>query len=298
MVLFHGGLSPDPTTGAILTPIHQSTTFVQQAVGQDKGYTYSRSGNPTVSALEANLGAIEDALPAASFASGMAAISALVFGLRRAGDHVVCGDVVYGGTVRLLRQVLERFGLAVTFADSSDTQALAAAFRSETRLLLIETPGNPTLKLTDIQAAAEIAHAAGALLAVDNTFLTAALQRPLDLGADIALYSTTKYIEGHNATVGGALLTRDAALLERIRFVRNAIGFAQSPFEAWLTLRGVKTLPLRLAQHSANALRVAHFLERHPQVSRVAYESAGGARPRARAKPVARSRTRRHQSKT
>ena len=136
---------------------------------------------------------------------------------------------------------------------------------------MIETPGNPTLKLTDIQAAAEIAHAAGALLAVDNTFLTAALQRPLDLGADIALYSTTKYIEGHNATVGGALLTRDAALLERIRFVRNAIGFAQSPFEAWLTLRGVKTLPLRLAQHSANALRVAHFLERHPQVSRVAY---------------------------
>ncbi len=267
----HGGLTPDPTTGAILTPIYQSTTFVQEAVGQDKGYTYSRSANPTVSALERNLGALEAALPAACFATGMAAISALFLGLLSRDDHVVCGDVVYGGTVRLLRQVLKRFGLQASFVDTSDPKAVREAIRPTTRLVLIETPGNPTLKLTDIRQVAQIAHAAGAWLAVDNTFLTAALQRPLDLGADIAVYSTTKYIEGHNATVGGAVLTRDRVILDQIKFVQNAIGFGQSPFEAWLTLRGVKTLPLRLAQHSSNAFTVARFLENHPRVSRVAY---------------------------
>jgi len=267
----HAGLEPDPTTGAILTPIHQSTTFVQEAVGVDKGFTYTRSGNPTVAALERNLGALEGAGPAVSFATGMAALTALCHGLLRAGDRVVVSDVVYGGTVRLLRQVFAPFGIRAVFVDTSDSAALEVALREETRLVLVESPANPTLKLTDLRVAAGLAHDAGALLAVDNTFLTPALQRPLDLGADISVYSTTKHIEGHNSTVGGALIARDAALLERFRFIQNATGCAQSPFEAWLTLRGIKTLSLRIEQHSRNALEVAHFLEGHPSVARVWY---------------------------
>lgn len=267
----HAGLTPDPATGAILTPIYQSTTFRQAAVGVHQGYTYSRQANPTVEALERNLGGLEQALPAAAFATGLAALSTLFLSELKAGDHVVLGDVIYGGTVRLLRRVLDRFGIACSLVDTTSEEALRAALARPTRLVLIESPGNPTLTLTDIAAVARIAREAGALVAVDNTLLTAALQRPLDLGADVVVYSTTKYIEGHNATVGGALVTRDAALLERIKFVRNATGCPQSPLEAWLTLRGLKTLPLRMAQHSANALRVAEWLERHPRVSWIAY---------------------------
>ncbi|HEV8269552.1 MAG TPA: aminotransferase class I/II-fold pyridoxal phosphate-dependent enzyme, partial [Thermoanaerobaculia bacterium] len=267
----HGGLFPDPSTGAILTPIYQSTTFVQEAVGKDKGFTYTRSGNPTVSALERNLGELEHALPAVSFATGLAAISALFLTLLESGDHVVVSDVVYGGTVRLLRRVLERFGVRSSLADTSSPESLAAAITGRTKIVLVETPANPTLKLTDIAEAARVAHAAGALLAVDNTVLTPALQEPLELGADVSVYSTTKFIEGHNATVGGALVTRDADLRERLRFVQNAVGFPQSPFEAWLTLRGIKTLPLRMERHSEHALAVARFLEAHPRVTRVHY---------------------------
>lgn len=268
----HGGLSPDPTTGAILTPIYQSTTYVQEAVGKDKGYTYSRSGNPTVAALERNLGKVEGCPHAAvSFSTGMAAISGLFLGLLKGGDHVVCSDVVYGGTVRLLRQVLERFGIEASFVDTSNPAAIHAALRKKTALVVIETPANPTLKLTDLAAASSAAHDAGALLAVDNTFLTPALQRPFEFGADLVVYSTTKYIEGHNSTVGGAVLAKDEALVEKLRFVQNAVGFGQSPFEAWLTLRGLKTLPLRMKQHSAHALEVAQFLEAHPKVGQVSY---------------------------
>jgi cystathionine beta-lyase/cystathionine gamma-synthase len=267
----HGGLRPDPSTGAILTPIHQTTTYVQDAVGVDKGFTYTRSGNPTVAALERNLGQLDGVLPAAAFATGMAALSALFLALLKSGDRVVVSDVVYGGTVRLLRKVLEPLGVRATFVDTSSIDALRAALAAPAKLVLIETPANPTLKLTDIAAAAEVAHAAGALLAVDNTFLTPALQRCFELGADIAVYSTTKHIEGHNATVGGALLARDPALLERFRFVQNAVGFAQAPFDAWLTLRGIKTLQLRIAQHSVNALEVARFLEAHPRIRDVRY---------------------------
>jgi len=268
----HGGLSPDPTTGAILTPIYQSTTYVQEAVGKDKGFTYTRSGNPTVAALERNLGEIEGCdHPAVSFSTGMAAISGTLIGLLAAGDHVVCSDVVYGGTVRLLQQVLNRFGVEADFVDTADPLAIHRAAKGNTKLVLVETPANPTLKITDIAAAASAAHDAGALLAVDNTFLTAALQRPLELGADLVVYSTTKYIEGHNSTVGGAVLCKHEEQLEKLRFVQNSIGFAQSPFESWLTLRGLKTLPLRVKQHSENALAVARFLEKHPRVSRVIY---------------------------
>ena len=267
----HGGLWPDPTTGAILTPIYQSTTFRQEAVGKHKGYTYSRQANPTVEALERNLGALEGALPAAAFATGLAALSTLFLAVLRSGDRVVLSNVIYGGTVRLLRRVLERFGVGCVLADTTSEAALRAALQEPTRLVLVESPGNPTLVLTDLAMAARVAHEAGALIAVDNTLLTPVLQRPLDLGADLVVYSTTKYIEGHNATVGGALLTRDADLLERLKFVRNATGCPQSPLEAWLTLRGVKTLPLRMARHSATAHCVAEWLASHPRVTWIAY---------------------------
>ena len=266
-----GGLAPDPATGAVLTPIYQSTTYHQQAVGVHKGFTYSRAANPTVAALEAALGALEETPPAVCFATGMAAISTLFLAVLQAGDHVVVGDVVYGGTVRLFQQILTNFRVDVTFVDSSDALAVARAIRPNTRLVFIETPANPTLKLTDIAAVANVAHAAGVKLAVDNTFLTPVLQRPLELGADITLLSTTKYIEGHNSTVGGSIATRDEALLERLRIVRKTLGCIQSPQESWLTLRGLKTLPLRLQQHSANAQRVAQWLEQNPKVARVYY---------------------------
>jgi cystathionine beta-lyase/cystathionine gamma-synthase len=270
-VAIHGGQEPDPTTGAILAPIYQTTTYVQEAVGRDKGFTYSRTANPTVAALERKLGALERALPASCFATGLAAETALFLSLLKGGDHVVVGDVVYGGTVRLLNQVLGAFGVEASFVDTSSPERLEAALRPETRLVFVESPANPTLKLTDIAAAARAAHAAGALLAVDNTVLTPALQAPLDLGADVVVHSTTKYIEGHNATVGGALVTRDPELDERFRFTRNAIGAIQSPLNAWLTLQGSKTLGLRMERHSANALEVARYLEAHPRVCSVAY---------------------------
>lgn len=267
----HGGQVPDPSTGAILTPIYQSTTYVQAEVGVDKGYTYSRAANPTVAALERNLGEIEEALPAICFGTGLGAVQTLFMTLLTGGDHLICGDVVYGGTVRLLREVLANFGVEASFVDTSDLAAVRAAVRPRTKLIFIESPANPTLKLTDIAAVAAIGKEVGALVAVDNTLLTAALQTPLTLGADVSLYSTTKYIEGHNSTVGGALVTNDAALDERFRYVRKTLGTIQAPFEAWLTLRGLKTLALRMKAHSETALAVAEFLERHPQVARVAY---------------------------
>ena len=264
-----GGLTPDPATGAVLTPIYQSTTYHQEAVGVHKGFTYSRAANPTVSALEAALGALEDTPPAICFATGMAAISALFLAILKSGDHVVVSDVVYGGTVRLFQQILTNFGIEASFVNTADPSTVAAAIRANTRLIFIETPANPTLKLTDIAAIAKVAHNSGIQLAIDNTFLTPVLQRPLDLGADIALLSTTKYIEGHNSTVGGSIATRDEALTDRLRLVRKTLGCIQSPQESWLTLRGLKTLPLRLQQHSANAQRVAEWLEQHPKVARV-----------------------------
>jgi cystathionine beta-lyase/cystathionine gamma-synthase len=270
-IAIHGGLEPDPVSGAILTPIVQSTTYVQQAVGQHKGHTYSRASNPTVSALERALGAIEGTLPAVAFNTGMSAISTLFFATVKAGDHVVVGDAVYGGTVRFINLLLAQLGVEASFVDTSNAAHVRAAIRPTTKLVLIETPANPTLKLADVGAIAQVCQELGVLLAVDNTFMTPVLLRPLDLGAHIAVYSTTKYIEGHNATVGGSLSSRDAALLERFRLIRKTLGSIQAPFEAWLTLRGLKTLPLRIRQHSRNALKVARFLEQHPAVVRVNY---------------------------
>ncbi len=268
----HAGTAPDPTTGAILTPIYQTTTYRQEAVGVDKGYTYSRAGNPTVAALERRLAALEGAEFAACFATGLAATTALFLGLLKSGDRVVVSQAVYGGTVRLLREVLSSFGVRADFVDTADEEVFADALRCEpAKLVFIETPANPTLKLTDIRLAADLAHKANALLVVDNTLLTPALQRPLDLGADVCLHSTTKFIEGHNATVGGALITRNADLHERFDYIRKSTGTIQSPFNAWLTLQGVKTLPLRMRQHSENALHVAQFLAAHPKIEKIIY---------------------------
>jgi cystathionine beta-lyase/cystathionine gamma-synthase len=267
----HGGRRPDPATGAVLTPIYQSTTFAQEAVGVHKGFTYSRAANPTVDALEQALGALEDAPAAVCFATGMAAITTLFLSTLKLGDHAIISDVVYGGTVRLFRQILEGLGLSASFVDTSRPELVTAAITSRTKLVLLESPANPTLKLADIAANAAICRAHGIKLAVDNTFLTPVLQPCLELGADISLLSTTKYIEGHNATVGGSLTTRDEKLLERFRLVRKTIGCIQSPQEAWLTLRGLKTLPFRIKQHSVNAQVVAEWLEQHPSVARVHY---------------------------
>jgi len=267
----HAGTPPDPITGAMLTPIYQTTTYRQQSVGEDKGFTYSRSGNPTVSALEKRLAALEGAEFATCYATGLAATTALCLALLKGGDRIVVSQAVYGGTVRLLRQVLRPFGIQAEFVDTSDEARFAAALREPTRFVFIETPANPTLRLTDIMLAARLANEAAALLVVDNTLLTPALQQPFKLGAHVVLHSTTKFIDGHNATVGGALITRDVALHERFTFTRNAIGSIQSPFPAWLTLQGVKTLPLRMKQHSANALRVAEFLADNPRITHVAY---------------------------
>lgn len=267
----HGGTSPDPVTGAMLTPIYQTTTYAQKSVGQDKGFTYSRSANPTVSALERRLALLEGAEFCTCYATGLAATTALCLALLRAGDRAVVSQAVYGGTVRLFQQVLAPFGVEADFIDTADEEALAHALGAPARLIFIETPANPTLKLTDIQLTSRYARAANALLVVDNTLLTPALQRPFDFGADIVLHSTTKFIEGHNATVGGALITNNRDLHDRFTFIRNAIGAIQSPFPAWLTLQGVKTLPIRMLSHCENALKVARFLESHPRVSAVFY---------------------------
>jgi cystathionine beta-lyase/cystathionine gamma-synthase len=267
----HGGVSPDAAFGAILTPIYQSTTYVQEAVGVHKGFTYSRAANPTVDALEKALGALENTPPAVCFATGMAAITTLFLSVLKAGDHAVISDVVYGGTVRLFQQLLGGLEITYTFVDASRPELVEQAITAQTKIIFIETPGNPTLKLVDVAAIAEVAHRHGIKLAVDNTFLTPVLQPVLELEADISVLSTTKYIEGHNSTVGGSLATRDEKLLERFRLIRKTTGCIQSPQEAWLTLRGLKTLPSRIRQHSENALVVAQWLESHAAVAHVYY---------------------------
>jgi cystathionine beta-lyase/cystathionine gamma-synthase len=270
-IALHAGTSPDPTTGAMLTPIYQTTTYRQRCVGEDKGFTYSRAANPTVSALERRLAALEGVSFATCYATGLAATTALCLALLRSGDRVVVSEAVYGGTVRLLQKVLAPFGVEAEFVDTADEESFANALRKPTRFVFIETPANPTLKLTDIQLASRLCKENNALLVVDNTLLTPALQRPFELGADVVLHSTTKFIDGHNATVGGALITDDADLNEHFSFTRKATGVIQSPFPAWLTLQGVKTLPLRMAQHCANASQIAEFLSRHERVPYVAY---------------------------
>ena len=269
----HAGVTPDPASGAILTPIHQSTTFVQPSVDDymATGYSYSRSANPTVTALQARVAKLEGGIGAAAFSTGMAATNAVFMALLNAGDHAVISDVAYGGTYRLATKVFARFGVDFTFADTSDLDAVRAAVNDRTRLVFTETPANPTLKYTDIAGVSEIAGSLGIPHAVDNTFLTPYFQRPLELGADLVVHSTTKYFDGHNATVGGAVVCRTEALLETVGFVQNAAGLIMSPMVAWLTLQGSKTLSERMERQSASALAVAEFLEGHPKVTAVCY---------------------------
>ena len=269
----HAGVTPDPETGAILTPIHQATTFVQPSVDEymKKGYTYSRSGNPTVRALEEKLTILEGGVDTAAFATGMAAINAVFMTFLEAGAHVVISDVAYGGTYRLSKMVYTKFGVEVTFADTSDASAVAAAIKDNTRLILTETPANPTLKLTDVAAVSEVAQAHEIPHAVDNTFLTPYYQQVFDLGADLSIHSTTKYLDGHNATVGGAVVMAREEHVEPVRFIQNSTGTIMSPMVAWITLQGTKTLSERMDRQSDNAMQVARFLEAHPAVAKVAY---------------------------
>jgi len=266
-----GRRRPDPATGAIVAPICQSTTFVQEALGKDRGFTYSRAANPTVRELEEAIAELEGTPGAVCFATGMAAITTLFFALLQSGDEVIVSDVVYGGTFRLFQRVLEGLGVRGRFVDTSRPEAVVAAINSRTRLIFIESPANPTLKLTDIRQIADIGHSHGVRLAVDNTFLTPILQPVFELGADISVLSTTKYIEGHNATVGGSVATHDRQLLERLAIIRKTLGTIQAPFEAWLTLRGLSTLPVRLREQCANALTVARWLQDRPEIDRVLY---------------------------
>ena len=269
----HAGVEPDAETGSILTPIYQSTTFVQPSVDEylSKGYSYSRSGNPTVRALERKLAALEEGFDCTCHATGMAAIQVVMQACLNAGEHAIVSDVAYGGTYRLSTKVFSRFGVEFSFVNTADAAAVEAAVRPNTRLILTETPANPNLKLTDIQAISKIARARGIPHAVDNTFLTPFYQQPLALGADISIHSTTKYFDGHNATVGGAVIAATEELDEAIRFIQNASGVIMSPWVAWLTLQGIKTLSIRMERQSANALAVANYLESHPKVSQVAY---------------------------
>jgi cystathionine gamma-lyase len=269
----HAGVSPDPVTGAILTPIYQVTTYVQESVDDymAKGYSYSRSGNPTVVALENRITALEGGVGTACFATGMAATSVIMMAMLNSGEHVVLSDVVYGGTHRLSTRVLTRFGVEFSFVDTSDPQNVRDAIRDNTRLIFTETPANPTLKLTDIAAVSEIAREHGIPHCVDNTFLTPYFQRPLELGADMSMHSTTKYMDGHNVTVGGSVTAGTTEHLEQIQFVRNCLGSNMSPMVAFFTLQGCKTLSTRLEAQSAGAMKIAHFLESHPMAERVAY---------------------------
>ena len=269
----HAGVTPDPTTGAILTPIYQSTTFVQESVDSylAKGFSYSRSGNPTVRALETKLAKLEGGADATCYGTGMSAISCTMLAFLSAGDHAVISDVAYGGTYRLCTQVLNRFGIEFSFADTSNPDNVQSQVKDNTRLFLTETPANPTMKVSDVAAVSEIAKAAGAVHVVDNTFLTPYFQRPFELGADLSLHSTTKYFDGHNATVGGAVVAKTAELDEKLRFIQNSTGSIMSPMVAWLTLQGSKTLSVRMDQQSASAMAIARYLEAHRKVKQVAY---------------------------
>ena len=264
----HAGQDPDPTTGAVIVPIYQTSTYAQEAVSKHKGFEYSRTDNPTRRALEICLAALEGARYAAAFSSGMAAITTLAMTLK-SGQRVLIPDDVYGGTYRLFARVLRDLGISFETVDMTDLASVERALQRPTALVLAETPTNPTLKVLDLAGIAERAHASGALVAVDNTFATPYIQRPLDHGADVVIYSATKYLGGHSDLVAGSLALNDDELNDRLRYLQNAVGAIPGPFDSWLLLRGLKTLSLRMREHSANAARVATWLEEQPAVRRV-----------------------------
>ncbi|MFQ5926368.1 MAG: trans-sulfuration enzyme family protein [Terriglobia bacterium] len=266
----HVGQEPDPTTGAIIVPIYQTSTYVQEELGKHKGYEYARAQNPTRSALERNLARLEGATHAYAFASGMAAIHA-VLTLLSAGDHVICSHAVYGGVYRLFTKILTRFGLSFSYVDTTCLEKVERALQKNSRMLYIETPTNPTMAITDLAAMAKIGGAHNLLLVVDNTFMSPYFQRPFDAGADMVVHSTTKFLNGHSDSLGGVALTNQAEWAERLYFIQKSGGAVLSPFDCWLVLRGVKTLAVRMEQHNKNGVAVARFLAEHPKVKHVHY---------------------------
>lgn len=268
--VIHGGQSPDKETGAISVPIYQTSTYKQDAIGQHRGYEYARTHNPTRAAWERCLAVLEKADEAVAFSSGLATTSAILKNLK-SGDHVVAGNNMYGGTYRLFEQIYRRLGLEFDYVDTSDLDALREAMRPATRMVFVETPTNPLMNVSDIAAVADLTHDQGAFLVVDNTFLTPFFQSPLELGADVVMHSTTKYLGGHADVVGGIAASRNAEILERLRFVQNAEGAVPGPQDCFLALRGVKTLAVRMPRHEENARKVVEFLQGHDKVKRVFY---------------------------
>jgi len=266
----HSGQEPDPSTGAVVVPIYQTSTYAQDALGKHRGYEYSRTGNPTRAALEQCIAALEGGAHGLAFASGMAA-EATVMQLLKPGDHTLAVDDLYGGSYRLFRRVLEPMGLTFSFVDGSDLSAVEKAMTDRTRMVWVESPTNPLLKLVDINAVSKLAHARQALLVADNTFMSPYFQRPLSLGADIVVHSATKYLGGHSDVIGGTLVVNRDDLFERLAFLQNAVGGVPGPMDAWLVLRGLKTLAIRMREHDRNARLVAAFLSEHPKVARVFY---------------------------
>ena len=269
-VCLHAGQEPDPSTGAIITPIFQTSTYVQEELGKHKGYEYARTQNPTRAALEGNLAAIEGGAAAFAFASGMAAINAIT-SMLKSGDHVIVSNNVYGGTFRLFDKVLTRYQLSFSYVDTGDLDATARAFTPATKMLFVETPSNPVMRITDLAKAADLAHAHNARLVVDNTFASPVIQQPIAFGADLVTHSTTKYLNGHSDSIGGVVIATRDEDVEWLRFYQNAAGAILSPFDSFLVLRGTKTLPLRMAQHCATGLALAQFFEAHPKVRTVYY---------------------------
>jgi cystathionine beta-lyase/cystathionine gamma-synthase len=266
----HAGNAPDPTTGAVAVPIYQTSTYVQEALGKHKGYEYARTQNPTRSALEENLAVLENGAGARAFASGMAAITA-VSTFVKTGEHVVCSNLTYGGTYRYYTKIQALNGVEFDFVDTADAEAVKAAMRPNTKLLHLETPTNPMMTLCDIPLLSKIAHERGALVVVDNTFASPYLQRPLDLGADFSVHSTTKFLNGHSDSVGGVAVAKDPAHVEWLAFVQNGAGAILGPFDSWLVLRGIKTLAVRMERHEANAREIARYLAGHAKVKKIYY---------------------------
>jgi len=273
----HSGQKPDTQTGAVIVPVYQTSTYQQEAIGKNKGYEYSRTGNPTRKALEDVLASLEDGRYGLAFASGVAATAA-VFNLLKPGNHIVVGDDIYGGTYRLIESVYKHTGLKITYADVDDVDSFEKAIGKETKLIWIETPTNPLLKIIDIKRLSTIAKRKNIILAVDNTFASPYFQKPLTLGADIVVHSTTKYLSGHSDIIGGAVITSSGKLYSDLKFYQNAAGAVPGPWDCWLVIRGIKTLAIRMREHEKNALFLAKYLEKHPKVEKVYYPGLPGSK--------------------
>jgi len=267
----HAGQEPDPTTGAVTVPIYQTSTYVQESIGKHKGFEYARTQNPTRMALERNVAVLERGVAAYAFASGMAATTAITQLLLKQGDHAICSDNVYGGTFRLFDKIVRHYGVEFTYVNTSTLSDVTPAIRPNTRMVFIETPTNPIMSITDIRGVSAIAHQSGCRVVVDNTFMTPYFQLPLELGADIVIHSTTKYLNGHSDSVGGVVVLKGQDDAERLQFIQNAAGAILSPFDSWLVMRGIKTLPIRMEAHNSNGMAVANFLANKKEVKKIYY---------------------------